>query len=875
MKKILLFFLLLLSFNSFAQYASTHYIAPGPWPYWNKASQLVISTLETTPVSVEVFKSDGTPVTTFDNVTGPISVTDTTPVSLIFDGAIAGATRNVTEIVYEDKGIIIEASAPIFVNVRNIESNTANSYPDYTPLMNVGNGSLTSFGDEGQGLEFRVGYYRTDFTGLDNETGTKGNGQPIYSVMATEDETEVVLPTVPDETVLTLNKGESYLFFAPIGALVTASKPVVMNVGNWKDQNVQFCQDGTFDQLAPINQAGTNYVVVRGNGFAGTETKNPEQTLIIATKPNTQIDIVNYNANGEQVSTDQQILVNAGDTYNFHHGDAANKYSSSYISSDKKISVIAGTADGCEAAVSTILPIGGCAGSTDIWTKKFIGYVQYGNGALEDLTYFGYIIIESETEPVFINGENMEELTGANRLPLGDSGLYMLIFTSEEIQNPEDIYIHSDLPLTVCLVQGLLNGTFTQYSMSAFLSAFSKIALSPELVSTNDDCSVIISSPEEGYSEYRWYLNGEYYATTETNTVVVTESGNYSVQFLQDCGYSGLSLPTAIEVTPCADLSLTKETTAQDKLDVTFTITVTNNSELFTETNAIVTDDLPSGLTYVSSTASVGAYDETTGIWNVGSLAPDQIETLVMICEINSTGDDYVNNASVTGDFLDKKLENNKDSATIELFTADIDAVKDDGEAFYQIGGELNYTITVTNKGPQKALNVKVFDPMPHETTEMSWEGNNNSGTGDLLDYIKELEVGQEVLYNVTLRVPKGHFGAFTNTVEISSPNIIDPIPECTECSDTDIPDFSIPKGISPNGDGDNDYLDLEGYFISKIVIYNRYGTEVYSKKDYVNEWYGQNNNGKLLPAGTYFYTVEVQGVPYKSGYIQVIREVK
>ena len=864
MKKILLFFLLLLSFNSFAQYASTHYIAPGPWKYWSKANQLVISTLETNPVSVEVFKSDGTPITIFSNVTGPLSVVDTAPLSVVFDGVPKATDRNVSEIKYDAEGIIIKASAPIFVNVRNIESNAGPGL-----IFSTGNGSLTSFGDEGKGQEFRVGYYRKNVTGLNNETGTKVNGAPIYSVMATEDETEVVLPTTPTETTITLNKGQSWLFYAPMGSLVTADKPVVMNVGNWKEQNVMFCEDGTFDQLAPVNEWGTNYVVVRGNGYAGTEPVNPEQTLIIAAEANTTVDIINYDATGVQIGTLTVTLGNAGDIYNFHHGDAKTKYSSSYIHSDKKISVISGTADDCEAAISTVLPIGGCAGSTDIRTKKFIDY--YG----KDLTYFGYIIVESETEPVLMNGQDIETLTGTKRVPLGTSGLYLIRFTSANIKTPTDLYIHSDLPLTVCLVQGLLNGGGTQYSMSAFFSAFSKAALPPQLESSNDDCSVVITSEEEGYPEYAWYLNGEFYKTTETNKLVVTESGNYSVQFLQDCGYSGLSLPTAIEVTPCADLSLTKETTAQDKLDVTFTITVTNNSELFTETNTIVTDVLPSGLTYVSSTASVGAYDETTGIWNVGSLAPDQIETLVMICEINSTGDDYVNNASVKGNLLDKNLDNNKDSATIELFTADIDAVKDDGEAFYQIGGELNYTITVTNKGPQKALNVKVFDPMPHETTEMSWEGNNNSGTGDLLDYIKELEVGQEVLYNVALRVPKGHFGAFTNTVEISSPNIIDPIPECTECSDTDIPDFSIPKGISPNGDGDNDYLDLEGYFISKIVIYNRYGTEVYSKKDYVNEWYGQNNNGKLLPAGTYFYTVEVQGVPYKSGYIQVIREVK
>src|SRR5690606_8967142 len=156
------------------------------------------------------------------------------------------------------------------------------------------------------------------------------------------------------------------------------------------------------------------------------------------------------------------------------------------------------------------------------------------------------------------------------------------------------------------------------------------------------------------------------------------------------------------------------------------------------------------------------------------------------------------------------------------------------------------YSIRVLNKGPQKAINVQVSDPMPHETIEMSWQGNNRSGIGGLLDIINELDVNQEVVYNVTLRVPKDHFGPFTNTVDIFSDNVIDPNEECSRCSDTNLPEFEIPKGISPNGDGENDYLDLDGYFVSKISIYNRYGTEVYVKKDYINEWYGQDKNSKL-----------------------------
>ncbi|WP_299121594.1 gliding motility-associated C-terminal domain-containing protein [uncultured Winogradskyella sp.] len=69
-----------------------------------------------------------------------------------------------------------------------------------------------------------------------------------------------------------------------------------------------------------------------------------------------------------------------------------------------------------------------------------------------------------------------------------------------------------------------------------------------------------------------------------------------------------------------------------------------------------------------------------------------------------------------------------------------------------------------------------------------------------------------------------------------------------------------IPEGISPNGDGFNDIFDLSSYDVSKLEIFNRNGTLVYSKTDYTNEWVGQTNDGEELPVGTYFYTMEYEG---------------
>lgn len=66
-----------------------------------------------------------------------------------------------------------------------------------------------------------------------------------------------------------------------------------------------------------------------------------------------------------------------------------------------------------------------------------------------------------------------------------------------------------------------------------------------------------------------------------------------------------------------------------------------------------------------------------------------------------------------------------------------------------------------------------------------------------------------------------------------------------------------IPKGISPNGDELNDFWDLSLLNIKHLTIYNRYGTKVYSKDNYLKEWNGKTDDGKELPTATYYYYIE------------------
>jgi gliding motility-associated-like protein len=80
-----------------------------------------------------------------------------------------------------------------------------------------------------------------------------------------------------------------------------------------------------------------------------------------------------------------------------------------------------------------------------------------------------------------------------------------------------------------------------------------------------------------------------------------------------------------------------------------------------------------------------------------------------------------------------------------------------------------------------------------------------------------------------------------------------------------------IPKGVSPNDDGDNDTWDLSGFDIETVQIFNRYGMEVYDKAHYVSEWHGQDKRGHDLPDATYYYLVKLASGEAKSVWVYLL----
>jgi gliding motility-associated-like protein len=93
--------------------------------------------------------------------------------------------------------------------------------------------------------------------------------------------------------------------------------------------------------------------------------------------------------------------------------------------------------------------------------------------------------------------------------------------------------------------------------------------------------------------------------------------------------------------------------------------------------------------------------------------------------------------------------------------------------------------------------------------------------------------------------------------------------------------DLSLYKGISPNGDGQNDAWiigGIERFKENEVRIFDRWGKLVYKCSNYnnnENRWEGQANVGSIsqVPNGPYFYEIKLHKAGQTiQGYVEVLR---
>ena len=171
----------------------------------------------------------------------------------------------------------------------------------------------------------------------------------------------------------------------------------------------------------------------------------------------------------------------------------------------------------------------------------------------------------------------------------------------------------------------------------------------------------------------------------------------------------------SVTVPPAADIVVTKDVnnTAPNYLDnVTFTVIVRNDGP-DDATGVSLSDLLPAGLVWVSDDSS-GAYDHTTGVWTIGNLADGASRTLQIVAQVlghNAIIDNVANASAIE---YDPNLVNNRANVTVNVpAAADIAVTKTVNNATPDYLGNVVFTVTVTNNGPDDATGVKLSDLLP------------------------------------------------------------------------------------------------------------------------------------------------------------------
>ena len=231
-----------------------------------------------------------------------------------------------------------------------------------------------------------------------------------------------------------------------------------------------------------------------------------------------------------------------------------------------------------------------------------------------------------------------------------------------------------------------------------------------------------------------------------------------------------------------ADLAVSKSVdngTPTEGEAITYTVAVTNNGPE-AASGVEITDNLPAGLTFQSSSASQGTY--AGGIWSVGSLALGSTATLTITANVNAgTAGQIITNTAAVSALNETDPVGSNDSAAASILVqaapqqADLAVSKTVDNPTPTEGDVITYTITVNNNGPQGATGVEITDVLPTGVTFQSSTATQGSYAGGIWT-VGALADSAMATLDITATVNSGTAGGvYVNTASVSALNETDP----------------------------------------------------------------------------------------------------
>ena len=258
---------------------------------------------------------------------------------------------------------------------------------------------------------------------------------------------------------------------------------------------------------------------------------------------------------------------------------------------------------------------------------------------------------------------------------------------------------------------------------------------------------------------------------------------------------------TVISPAPPADLRVTK-TGSPDPVNVgqnlTYTITLLNASAN-TATNVTLRDVLLPNTTFVSVGTSTGgifcAYSATAArVTCFGAIGGNQTVTITLVVTPTAPAA-LQNTVSVSSSTTpDPDLTNNSATVTTTVVGgAALSVTKTAAPATVTQGGNITYTVTVSNAGPEEAQDVFLTDVLPAGVALITpLPSSCTAIDGTITCHLEVLGVGDNHVYTFVVRTQTA--GQKTNTATVTSqtfdPNVADNVVTATT---TVTPDLTPP----------------------------------------------------------------------------------
>lgn len=264
------------------------------------------------------------------------------------------------------------------------------------------------------------------------------------------------------------------------------------------------------------------------------------------------------------------------------------------------------------------------------------------------------------------------------------------------------------------------------------------------------DGLIILSCDDENYNKKTGILNIDSLNMGESKIINIKTLVNKTGTFINEASVSGNEYDwdlknnndsAGINVNPSADLAvkiLVNDTNPKFNSLVKWTLRVTNNGP-DEATGGVVCDLLSKDLIYLSST---GNYDVKSGLWNIETLESGKSVSIDIVTLVNKTGK-IANDASVSGKEYDWNLSNNYDNKSIAVdVCADLAIKKLVNDTNPKFNSLVEWTLRVTNNGPDTATGVVVCDILPEGLISIDKSFNGTWNVGKLLNnQTKELTI--------------------------------------------------------------------------------------------------------------------------------------